>query len=135
MAIDLAEKTELIRSTSRRIKEIVKPLVTRNGRVEHPPLDELLLELDLSFRERKKTPPNEFQLVHREILQKLSKDHPSLTFTERKVCVLLREGLSTKQIATMLKVAPRSIESHRYEIRRKMKLKTGMSLATALAGM
>ena len=129
--MDLAEKTELIRSTRRHIKEIVRP---RSG-TERSQLDQLLSELDLSLGGRKKILPNEFQLVHRNILQKLSKDYPALTFTERKVCVLLREGLSTKQMAEMLKVTTRAIEYHRYQIRKKLELGRETSLTTLLAGM
>ena len=132
MAMDLTEKTELIRSTSRRVKEIVK-LVGRNGRSPHSQLLEgLLSDLNHSLGD-KRVIPNEFQLVHRNTLQKLSKNYPTLSLTERKVCVLLHDGLSSKQMADMLKISTRTVDWHRTQIRKKMKLEREASLSTTLA--
>ena len=134
VVMDLTEKTELLRSTSRRIKEIAKPLTTGDSHDTRFRLEELLSDLNYSIA-GKKNIPNEFQLIHRNILHKLSKRYPTLTLSERKVCVLLRDGLSTKQMADMFKVSTRAIENHRYQARKKMKLGPGMSLTTVLAGM
>ena len=134
MAMDLTEKTELLRSTSRRIKTIVQPLPVTDGHATRSQLEGLLSDLNHSLGE-KRTIPNEFQLVHRRTLQKLSKRYPTLTLTERKVCVLLREGLSTKQIALMLKISTRTVDRHRNEIRKRMKLERKTSLTSLMAGM
>ena len=130
MVMNLAEKTELIRSIDHRIKDIIKPW----SPVERALFDKLLtdLEHDHSADGKQAMFNNEFQLVHREILQKLSKHHSTLTFTERKVCVLMKGGLSTKQMAVMLKVSTRAIEKHRLGIRKKMKLKPGVEIMTIL---
>ena len=136
MAMELAEKTERDRNISRRIKTIIKPW-SENGKGEtYSQIYQLLSELEGDHSHGGNGAiPNEFQLVHRDILKKLSKHYPSLTSMERKVCVLLREGLSTKQMADLLKASTRTIETHRYEIRKKMKIEPGMSLTTTLAGM
>ena len=135
IAMTVAEKTEAIRSISHRIKNIIKPWsgagIVGEARSE---FDQLILEIERDhFTEgEKKIFHNEFQLVHRDILQKLSKRYPALTSAERKVCVLLNEGLSTKQMAVMLKVSSRAIEWHRYGIRKKMKLGKGDTIDAAL---
>ena len=133
MAMELAQKTEIIRTTSRQMREIVKPLPIKDSATRLK-LDGALSNLERSIG-GKRTIPNEFQLVHRDFLRKLSKKYPALTSAERKACVLVRDGLSTKQIADMMKVSTRSIDTHRYGIRRKMKLGRKTNLATLLAGM
>ena len=133
MAMDLTERNELIRNTSRRVKEVVK--LTRDGHTTRSKLDELLSDLSYTLEEKKAVLPNEFQLLHRDMLQKLSIDYPALSLTERKVCVLLREALSTKQIANILKISTRTVDGHRNKIRKKMNLGAGVSLTTLLAGM
>jgi tetratricopeptide (TPR) repeat protein/DNA-binding CsgD family transcriptional regulator len=136
VAMAVAEKTEAIHSISHRIKDIIKPWssagVVGEARSE---FYKLLSEIERDHFEggEKKVFHNEFQLVHREMLRKLSKSYPALTFTERKVCVLLNEGLSTKQMAVMLKVSTRAIEWHRYGIRKKMKLEKGKTINAVLA--
>ena len=125
---ELAAKTEAIRNISRQIKEIAKPRRIRQ-------FDQLLSEIehDHLSTASKKIFNNEFELIHDDILQKLSTRYPALTLTERKICVLLREELSIKEMALMLKVSTRAIEKHRYGIRKKMKLEREMSLTTMLA--
>ena len=75
----------------------------------------------------------EFELAHRDILQKLSQRYPSLTLTERKICVLLADELSIKEMALLLKISPRTVQWHRYGIVKKMKLKQRTRLTTVLA--
>ena len=67
--------------------------------------------------------------------RKLSKDFPNLTTTERKVCILLQAGRSTKEIATLLHVSPDTIDTHRIHIRRKMGLQPKTSILTALSAL
>ena len=39
---------------------------------------------------------------------------------EIEVCNLVRNGLTSKEIASMLRVSPLTVERHRYNIRRKL---------------
>ncbi len=58
----------------------------------------------------------------------LRTDYPDLSEAERKVCVLTRNGLKTKEIAEFLGVSVRTIETHRYRIRKKLEMKKGENL-------
>ena len=64
--------------------------------------------------------------------QKLTEQYPLLSSEECMVCNLIRAGLKTKEIAQLKYVSPRTIESHRYNIRCKMKLETKQSLSMLL---
>lgn len=59
--------------------------------------------------------------------------HPELSKEETRVCMLLRMRLSSADIARYLNRSPRSVENHRFRIRRKLALGTTDSLADALA--
>lgn len=71
----------------------------------------------------------------REFLRLLSSRYPTLTPAELRVCSLLRDNLSTKEMAQILKVSERNIESHRYAVRRKLDLPRGIQLPTFLAAL
>lgn len=55
-------------------------------------------------------------------LHGLSHRHPNLTPTEIRVAQLVREGMTTKEIGEALALSPRTIETHRKNIRRKLGL-------------
>lgn len=77
----------------------------------------------------------EFQHVHHDFIRRLANDYPRLSPTELKVCALLKVNLSNKEIANLLSVSLRNVESHRYSIRKKMGLPSETNLAAHLAGM
>lgn len=63
----------------------------------------------------------------------LKEQFPTLSAKELKVCVLLRNGYSTKEIAEILSTSERTIENHRYHIRRKLGLAAEVNLGTFFA--
>jgi tetratricopeptide (TPR) repeat protein/DNA-binding CsgD family transcriptional regulator len=137
--VELAEKTEAIRKINRRVKEIVKPLGREEG-AEGGTLHAvniLLSEFDCDHarRETEIIFNREFQITHQGIVHKLSQGYPTLTITERKICVLLAEGLSIKDTAAMLKISPRTVQWHHLGILKKMKLKPRTRLASVLMKM
>jgi DNA-binding CsgD family transcriptional regulator len=77
----------------------------------------------------------EFQQVHHDFLRMISELYPQLSPAELKVCALLKINLSNKEITRLLSVSVRNVESHRYSIRKKLGLPSGINLATFLAGL
>jgi len=64
----------------------------------------------------------------------IARQFPMLTPTELKVCTLLKANLSSKDIASLLCIAVRTVEIHRGNIRKKMGVPSSMSLSMFLAG-
>ena len=55
-----------------------------------------------------------------EFLKLVKEKHSSLTPNDLKLCAYLRLNLSSKEIAPLLNISPRSVEVKRYRLRKKM---------------
>lgn len=64
-----------------------------------------------------------FNNADSKFLKKLKKVHPSLSPNDLKLCAYLRLNLSSKEIAQLFHISPRSVEIKRYRLRKKMHLK------------
>ncbi len=71
--------------------------------------------------------------VEHDFLHSLSERFPALSETERKVCALIRRGTVSKDICRIMNVSPRTVETYRYRIRRKLELEGGSDLAKMLS--
>ncbi|MBX3620586.1 MAG: PAS and helix-turn-helix domain-containing protein [Rhizobacter sp.] len=58
----------------------------------------------------------------------------ALTIREREIVQLLIEGKTSKQIARVLEVSPRTIDAHRVRLLRKLKVSTATEMVSRLAG-
>jgi tetratricopeptide (TPR) repeat protein len=129
---ELTEKTRhLIKQTESltQFRDDLRALIRRS------PADDPLVH---QIRERLQSLPEsqlnwedfdeQFNAVHPQFLHNLTKEHPTLTAMERKVCVLLRLKLMSTDIAKLLFLSERNIENHRYRIRKKLCLNSTKSL-------
>jgi len=57
-----------------------------------------------------------------DFLKKVKKTHTNLTPNDLRLCAYLRLNLSSKEIAPLLNISPRSVEIKRYRLRKKMNL-------------
>lgn len=71
----------------------------------------------------------QFHRIHRDFYTTLIRRYPVLTPAEVKVCSLIRIGLSSKEIAGVLCISQRTVESHRTRIHKKMELPARTNLA------
>lgn len=63
-----------------------------------------------------------FNNADSEFLKRLKALHPKLTPNDLKLCAYLRLNLSSKEIAPLFNISPRSVEIKRYRLRKKMNL-------------
>ena len=66
--------------------------------------------------------------LHEDFNAKLSENFPDLTPQERRLATLLRLGFSSKYIATLMNITPKSVEISRYRLRQKLGLDKGSNL-------
>lgn len=63
-----------------------------------------------------------FDGVHTNYLKKLKDQYPSLTTSDLKLAAYLRLNLSTKEIAQLMNISIRGVETSRYRLRKKLEL-------------
>lgn len=66
--------------------------------------------------------------LHEDFNAKLSENFPNMTQQERRLATLLRLGFSSKYIATLMNITPKSVEISRYRLRQKLGLEKGDNL-------
>ena len=69
-----------------------------------------------------------FNNADKDFLKLIKEKHPVLTPNDLRLCAYLRLNLSSKEIAPLLNISPRSVEVKRYRLRKKMDLPHEFSL-------
>lgn len=64
----------------------------------------------------------QFDLIHNNFMKRLSEKHPDLSANERMMCAYLKMNLSSKEIAPLLNISLRGVETIRYRLRKKFDL-------------
>ena len=71
---------------------------------------------------------DQFDLIHNNFMKHLHAKHPDLSNNERMMCAYLKMNLSTKEIAPLLNISVRGVETIRYRLRKKFGLERDDSL-------
>ncbi|MBW6491398.1 MAG: inorganic phosphate transporter [Lentimicrobium sp.] len=88
----------------------------------------LILKQKMSFASETEEFYSKIELTDREFRQKLTSAFPGITEQEKKLAILLRLNLSSKEISSMLGISPKSVEIARYRLRKRINLKKGDNL-------
>jgi PAS domain S-box-containing protein len=106
------DKNELEEAILRNVKELILPCVEKlkndqsiSNRVLVQILEESLLNITSPF------------------LHKMVSKYTNFTPTEIRILGLIKDGITTKEIAKLLGMSVRTVDSHRYNIRRKLNLR------------
>jgi len=78
---------------------------------------------------------DQFDLIHNNFMKRLHARHPDLSNNERMMCAYLKMELSTKEIAPLLNLSVRGVETIRYRLRKKFGLEREESLTGYLNAM
>jgi len=70
-----------------------------------------------------------FNNADRDFFKNLTEVHPDLSPNDLKLCAYLRLNLSSKEIAGLINISPRSVEVKRYRLRKKLGLDNNENLA------
>ncbi len=83
----------------------------------------------MSFTTEKENFYSQIEQVHKDFQMKLTAGFPHLTLQEKHLAMLIRLNLSTKEIATLLNISPKSVEVARYRLKKKLNLQQDDNLA------
>jgi len=70
--------------------------------------------------------------INKDFIDRLSSEHPDLTKNDKNVALLLRAGLSTKQISTLMDCSPKSVNMARYRMRQHLNIDSDTNLTSYL---
>ncbi len=127
-AMALAKKNEAI-------QEIKKEIVNHKKSFENTySYKKILKQLDNSIGHDDEWELFEynFNQVHEEFFAKLKRQFPEITQKDLRLCAYIKMNLSTKEIAPLMNISIRGVETHRYRLKRKLKLESDNSLTDFL---
>ena len=87
-----------------------------------------LIDKELDHNEEWEQFAVHFDSVHTNYLKKLKDQYPSLTTSDLKLAAYLRLNLSSKEIAQLMNISIRGVETSRYRLRKKLELPNEMNL-------
>ncbi len=88
----------------------------------------MMIRQKMSFSGETKEFYTRIEQVHKDFQTKLEAAHPDLTDLDKRLATLLRINLSSKEIASLMNIAPKSVEIARYRLRKKLNLGRGENL-------
>lgn len=127
LAINLVKKNEFLED----IKIIVKDIKsTKDIKKKEKLIDNLLSQINQSMNidKERKTFYLHIEETNNDFFLNLEQNFPTLTLKEKQLAALLRLNLSSKEIAHLQNISPKSVEMNRYRLRQKMNLEQGDSL-------
>lgn len=129
VALSIVEQKEFLES----LDEMVSRLAKSDDPNEK---DRLVAELSSALKQRLSYDSDvdsqyfyaQAESLHEDFNAKLSENFPNMTQQERRLATLLRLGFSSKYIATLMNITPKSVEISRYRLRQKLGLGKGDNL-------
>ena len=89
----------------------------------------LLVIENLSVENERKSFNKYIRKLNDSFYKNLELEYPGLSENEKKLCSLLRLKLTSKEIASILNITPKSVEVSRYRLRKKMNIKKSEKLS------
>ena len=129
VALSIVEQKEFLES--------LDDMVNRLAKSDDPnEKDRLVAELSSALKQRLSYDSDvdsqyfyaQAESLHEDFNAKLSENFPNMTQQERRLATLLRLGFSSKYIATLMNITPKSVEISRYRLRQKLGLGKGDNL-------
>ncbi len=105
------EKRDIHRQIQANVKKILMPMIYA-----------LAMEIPNPQRRYVELLRDNLEEITSPFISQLSRAHHSLTPTEIAICNMIRNGLTSKEIAQMRNISPATISRHRERIRRKLGL-------------
>jgi DNA-binding NarL/FixJ family response regulator len=129
VALSIVEQKEFLESLNDKVR-----LLAQTDDINEK--DTLAEELGMAIRQRLSYDRDvdsqyfysQAESLHEDFNAKLSENFPHLTQQEKRLATLLRLGFSSKYIATLMNITPKSVEISRYRLRQKLGLAKGDNL-------
>lgn len=129
-SIELASKTKemdeqrlMIHTLKEKINDLKSHPESMNSRVG---------EIENLLKQTESTDSSTFELqmeeLNKDFYKKLKRNHPDLTSNDLKLCVFIKAGFNSKEIAQLLKIKPSSVYISRSRLRKKLEMDSNEDL-------
>ncbi|WP_243472653.1 helix-turn-helix and ligand-binding sensor domain-containing protein [Winogradskyella sp. MH6] len=127
-AMALVKKNEVLQDIKRELA------VNKDGFKDYYSYKKLVKKLNNSIEHKDEWEVFEenFNQVHDEFFTKLKTRHSALTPKDLKVCAYIKMNLANKEIAPLMNISVRGVETHRYRLKKKLSLENDISLTDYL---
>ena len=132
--INFVRKNEMLNDIKAEIAKVIASLKGESAREGKKQLQLISSKIDANIQsdEVLKRIEEQFDLIHNNFMKRLHAKHPTLSNNERMMCAYLKMNLSTKEIAPLLNISVRGVETIRYRLRKKFGLEREDSLVDYL---
>ena len=90
------------------------------------------IDISISHKDEWEVFEYNFNQVHDEFFKELKTIHPKLKAKDLRICAYIKMNLSTKEIAPLLNISIRGVETQRYRLRVKLNLENDQSITDYL---
>ena len=121
MAISIIQKNDFLIKLKKQVMQFKVSLQDGN-KVGLKEFNQLTLQINqnLSIDKDREIFHLQAEQLNFEFYHRLMQRFPNLTPNEKRLCTLLKLNLSSKEIASLLNITPKSVEMNRYRLRKKM---------------
>jgi inorganic phosphate transporter, PiT family len=118
------------------LEQVLEKIEDASKKAGDPQIEQTLKEIELLLRQRMSFSNEKHDLysqvdeVHQDFIKKISADFPQLTDYEKRLATFIRLSLSTKEIATLMNISPKSVEVARYRLKKTLGLKKDDNLVS-----
>jgi len=127
MALNISEQWGFLSELNERIQNLIQATHDENAVAALKQIS-VIVSQRMSFSREMDAFYGQVETVHKDFQEKLNAKYPGLTEQEKRLAVLLRMNLSTKEIAALLNISPKSAETARYRLRKRLGLALGENL-------
>lgn len=129
-ALDISRKNEFSDKLYAGLKDLTN---TETGKIKTKARELLLMTANhLKINEDFEQFQMNVEKVNQDFFDKLNTQFPDLTVNEKHLCGLIRLNLSTKDIASIKNISPKSVEMGRYRLRKKLALQPNEEISVFL---
>lgn len=134
LMINFVRKNEMLTEIKQELFKVISTLKGEGAKQSKQMLMVVNSKIDSNIQsdEVLKRIEEQFDLIHNNFMKRLSEKHPDLSANERMMCAYLKMNLSSKEIAPLLNISLRGVETIRYRLRKKFDLDRDESLTDYL---
>lgn len=118
-ALSISAQREFLQMVAARLNEMKD---CADPELKDKQLNELIVTVNqkMSFSREMDNFYAQIELIHKDFRLKLNSLFPNLTEQEKKLAILLRLNLTSKEMSTLLGISPKSVEIARYRFRKRI---------------